>query len=35
MDAVITRAVEAAFHAGYPTEAAAILLCEHAGLREG
>jgi glycolate oxidase len=34
MDAVITRAVEAAFHAGYPTEAAAILLVEHAGLRE-
>jgi glycolate oxidase len=34
MDAVITRAVEAAFGAGYPTEAAAILLVEHAGLRE-
>ncbi len=34
MDAVITQAVEAAFHAGYPTEAAAVLLVEHAGLEE-
>jgi glycolate oxidase len=34
MDAVIVRAVEAAFHAGYPTEAAAVLLVENAGLRE-
>ncbi|HEY6449596.1 MAG TPA: FAD-linked oxidase C-terminal domain-containing protein [Candidatus Cybelea sp.] len=31
MDAVITHAVEAAFHAGYPTEAAAVLLVENAG----
>ncbi len=31
MDAVITQAVEAAFHAGYPTEAAAVLLVENAG----
>ncbi|MBV8530580.1 MAG: FAD-binding protein [Candidatus Eremiobacteraeota bacterium] len=34
MDAVITRAVEAAFHAGYPTEAAALLLVENAGFEE-
>ncbi len=34
MDAVITKAVEAAFHAGYPTDAAAILLVEHAGIEE-
>lgn len=34
MDAVITRAVEAAFHAGYPTDAAAVLLVENAGLEE-
>jgi|SRR5579871_6187201 len=34
MDAVITRAVEAAFHAGYPTDAAAILLVERAGFEE-
>ncbi len=34
MDAVITRAVESAFHAGYPTDAAAVLLVEHAGLEE-
>ena len=34
MDAVITRAVEAAFHAGYPTEAAAVLLVENAGFEE-
>jgi glycolate oxidase len=34
MDAVITRAVEAAFHAGYPTDAAALLLVECAGFEE-
>src|SRR5580692_9954726 len=34
MDAVITQAVEAAFHAGYPTDAGAILLVEYAGLEE-
>lgn len=34
MDAVITQAVEAAFHAGYPTDAAAILLVESAGFEE-
>lgn len=34
MDAVITRAVEAAFHAGYPTDAAAVLLIENAGFEE-
>jgi glycolate oxidase len=34
MDSVITRAVEAAFHAGYPTQAAAVLLVEHAGFEE-
>jgi glycolate oxidase len=34
MDAVITQAVEAAFHAGYPTDAAAILLIENAGFEE-
>ncbi len=34
MDAVITRAVEAAFHAGYPTDAAAYLLVERAGFEE-
>src|SRR5579863_8241189 len=34
MDAVITRAVEAAFGAGYPTDAGAVLLVEHAGLEE-
>lgn len=34
MDAVITQAVEAAFGAGYPTDAGAILLVEHAGLEE-
>lgn len=34
MDAVITRAVEAAFHAGYPTDAAALLLVESAGFEE-
>jgi glycolate oxidase len=31
MDAVITRAVESAFHAGYPIDAAALLLIETAG----
>jgi glycolate oxidase len=31
MDAVIVRAVEAAFRAGYPTDAAAVLLIENAG----
>ena len=34
MDAVITQAVEAAFHAGYPTDAAAVLLVENAGFEE-
>jgi glycolate oxidase len=34
MDAVITQAVEAAFHAGYPTDAAAVLLVESAGFEE-
>jgi glycolate oxidase len=34
MDSVITKAVEAAFHAGYPTEAAAVLLVENAGFEE-
>jgi glycolate oxidase len=34
MDAVATRAVEAAFHAGYPTNAGAVLLIEHAGLED-
>jgi glycolate oxidase len=34
MDAVITRAVEAAFHAGYPIDAAAVLLVENAGFEE-
>jgi glycolate oxidase len=34
MDAVIVRAVEAAFHAGYPTGAAALLLVESAGFEE-
>ncbi len=32
MDATATRAVEAAFAAGYPTDAGAVLLIEHAGL---
>lgn len=31
MDKVIVRAVEAAFHAGYPTDASAVLLIENAG----
>jgi glycolate oxidase len=34
MDAVILGAVEAAFHAGYPTGAAALLLVESAGFEE-
>jgi glycolate oxidase len=34
MDTVITQAVEAAFHAGYPTDAGAVLLVEQAGLEE-
>ena len=34
MDAVITQAVEAAFHAGYPTDAAASLLIESAGFED-
>lgn len=34
MDAVATNAVEAAFHAGYPTDAGAVLLIEHAGLED-
>jgi glycolate oxidase len=34
MDAVIIGAVEAAFHAGYPTDAAALLLVESAGFEE-
>jgi glycolate oxidase len=34
MDGVITQAVEAAFHAGYPTQAAAVLLIENAGFEE-
>lgn len=34
MDATIVRAVEAAFHAGYPTDAAAVLLIENAGFED-
>ncbi len=34
MDAVMARAVEAAFHAGYPTDAGAVLLVEHAGFED-
>jgi len=34
MDAVIVRAVEAAFHAGYPTDAGAVLLIENAGFAD-
>lgn len=34
MDAVIVRAVEAAFHAGYPQDAGAVLLIECAGFEE-
>ncbi|MDE2571504.1 MAG: FAD-binding protein [bacterium] len=35
MDRVMIRAVEEAFHAGYPQDAAAVLLVEVAGSREG
>ncbi len=34
MDAVMTKAVEAAFHAGYPTDAGAVLLIEQAGFED-
>ncbi|MDQ6929078.1 MAG: FAD-binding protein [Candidatus Eremiobacteraeota bacterium] len=34
MDDVIVRAVEASFHAGYPTDAGAVLLIEHAGFTD-
>jgi glycolate oxidase len=34
MDAVIVRAVEEAFHAGYPTDAGAVLLIESAGFED-
>lgn len=34
MDDVIVRAVEASFHAGYPTDAGAVLLIEHAGFND-
>ncbi|HEY8312847.1 MAG TPA: FAD-linked oxidase C-terminal domain-containing protein [Candidatus Baltobacteraceae bacterium] len=34
MDAVITRAVETAFAAGYPTDAGAVLLIENAGFED-
>lgn len=34
MDAVMAAAVEAAFHAGYPTDAGAVLLIEHAGFAD-
>ncbi|HVA33209.1 MAG TPA: FAD-linked oxidase C-terminal domain-containing protein [Candidatus Baltobacteraceae bacterium] len=34
MDSVITQAVEAAFGAGYPTDAAAVLLIENAGFED-
>ncbi|MBV8489778.1 MAG: FAD-binding protein, partial [Candidatus Eremiobacteraeota bacterium] len=34
MDAVIVRAVEAAFGAGYPTDAGAVLLIENAGFED-
>jgi glycolate dehydrogenase FAD-linked subunit len=34
MDAVIVKAVEAAFHAGYPLDASAVLLVENAGFEE-
>jgi len=34
MDAVITKAVEAAFAAGYPTDAGAVLLIENAGFED-
>jgi len=35
MDNMIIRAVEASFHAGYPTDAAAVLIIEIDGLSEG
>ena len=34
MDAVAARAVEAAFHAGYPTDVGAVLLIESAGFED-
>lgn len=34
MDSVIVKAVEEAFHAGYPTDAAAVLLVENAGFED-
>jgi glycolate oxidase len=34
MDAAAAAAVEAAFHAGYPTDCGAVLLVEHAGLED-
>ena len=34
MDSVIVKAVEEAFHAGYPTDAAAVLLIENAGFED-
>jgi glycolate oxidase len=34
MDSVMAQAVEAAFHAGYPTDAGAVLLIEHAGFED-
>ncbi len=34
MDAIATQAVEAAFSAGYPTDAGAVLLIEHAGFED-
>lgn len=34
MDKVMAAAVEAAFHAGYPTDAGAVLLIEHAGFED-
>jgi glycolate oxidase len=34
MDSVIVKAVEAAFHSGYPTDAAAVLLIENAGFED-
>ncbi len=34
MDSVVIKAVEEAFHAGYPTDAAAVLLIEHAGFED-
>jgi glycolate oxidase len=34
MDRVITQVVESAFHAGYPTDAGAVLLIENAGFEE-